>query len=1128
MISENTNLQEIQGKEYWKSLDDLADTPGFKNWVENEFPEGASLMDGVQRRGFIKVMAASFGLAGLGMTGCRRPEHAILPHGKSPEELIPGVPNYYSSARPTSGGFIPLIVESHDGRPTKIEGNPSHLPSGGSTDIYSQASILDLYDPDRAKGCFTRESVRSNDTTSTRWKKTSSSSILEEISSSIDLSKVGIVSDSSSSAVRSSLISKLKDKGVKHFEFEPIDFRNQENSLSSALGVDFAVRVIPHFSKAKKVLALDSDFLGHREPNSAVNTKQFMKGRKVLSPDDTKGMNRLYSVESDLTITGGVADHRLRLSSSQFQAFAALILAKLLEKSESSSDKLISLLNSLSESVQSHGEWATECVNDLLKSSKSSLVVAGSHLPESVHLITYKINQILGNSNKTVSYLETDKTSLGIAPLLSSLENKEIDFLLFIGTNPLYNLPTVDWENLLEEVDTVCKVGHSIDETSQLCDFHIGQSHFLETWDLGTTWSEDSYAPVQPLLAPLFDTLSDIEVLSSLLGKNSNSHDIVVEFFEQEPELNDSFENFLKHGVAKRKSANLNNLPDGNDALSKIAKISDLKLSQDSLEVLLVPDFHSWDGKFANNGWMMECPHPITKLTWDNALLISPVLAKDLESKYPDLGLLPKPTMLNESGQIAPDNAVFDHGKQKAPIVKLRLGDHHQVELPLYVQPGLADYTVISSIGFGREKVGRVGSGTGFNTCSLLHSDNNRLLTGASIKPTGEFHILANVQEHWSMEGRAIVRETNAKYYAEHEDFAQKMGAESHSPPMWGKDQDASLKEKATSTPRGNSAYEHPDHTYEHSETFGIHQWGMAIDLNQCTGCSACVVACQSENNIPIVGKDQVLRGREMHWIRLDRYFSSTERDGAELPSDVQVSYQGVACMHCETAPCESVCPVNATVHDEEGLNAMAYNRCVGTRYCANNCPYKVRRFNFFDWNKRDTDELYKGPLGEKNDSLPDMGKNPDVTVRMRGVMEKCTYCVQRIQESKIKVKVSAQRSAKLSSGKDGSDIKLETKDLKVPDGTIKTACQQVCPSEAIEFGDLSDPESKVSVLKSNPRDYSVLGYLNTRPRTTFLAKVRNPNPKMPDHTKKPHSYREYSDKAYPSAHGEDHSGDNH
>jgi molybdopterin-containing oxidoreductase family iron-sulfur binding subunit len=521
----------------------------------------------------------------------------------------------------------------------------------------------------------------------------------------------------------------------------------------------------------------------------------------------------------------------------------------------------------------------------------------------------------------------------------------------------------------------------------------------------------------------------------------------------------------------------------------------------------------------------------MTKLTWDNALLISPKLAEKLEADFPDIGLLPKATMLNKTGEIAPDNADFSGGKQNAPIVKISFGDNNTIEGPLYVQPGLADYTVVASLGMGREITGRVGEGTGYDGSAILDGTGTRLVSGCSISKPGEkweHKILANVQEHWSMEGRAIIREANATDYVEDEHFASHMGAESHSPPMWGKDQDKDLAFKSKTTPRGNSAYEHPDHTSNNSTTYGRHQWGMAIDLSQCTGCSACVVACQSENNIPVVGKDQVLRGREMHWIRLDRYYSSAEREGDKIPSDVQVSFQSISCMHCETAPCESVCPVNATVHDEEGLNAMAYNRCVGTRYCANNCPYKVRRFNFFDWNKRNTNELYKGPLGEKNDSLPDMGKNPDVTVRMRGVMEKCTYCVQRIQESKIQVKVNAQRKAKLSTGKDGADIELGDDELKVPDGTIVPACQQVCPSDGVAFGDLSDPESRVSQLKNDPRNYSVLGYLNTRPRTTYLAKIRNPNPSMPDFSGEPHSSREYHDKAHPVHHGEDGHGDGH
>ena len=1119
MIRENSNLEEIQGKQYWKSLDDLADTPGFRSWVEREFPEGASLIDGVQRRGFLKVMAASFGLAGLGMTGCRRPEHAILPHGKSPEELIPGIPAFYSSSRPTSGGFIPVIVESHEGRPTKIEGNPSYQNGGGSTDIYTQASILDLYDPDRAKGCFSNQSEDKGEESSTRWKKIPSSDIQEKLSSLENPNRTAILTDSGFSLIRKSQLKNLSAKGVKVFSHDPVDFQNPEKSLSKSLGYNKSLRTTPDFSKAKRVLSLDSDFLGHREPNSSVNTKQFMQGRKVLSPKDTKSMNRLYSVESDLTITGGVADHRLRLSSIETEAFAALTLRLLLETKGNKSKKLVEHLTSLSKPVDSHEKWAKECVADLLAKPKQSLVVAGSHLPGSVHLLTYKINQVLGNESTCLKYIETENVGGDLSSLCESLDKEEIDTLIFVGGNPAYHCPSVDWTSLLKKTKSSYRLGHSIDETSHLCDFHIGQSHFLECWDIGCNWSEDTFSPTQPLLAPLFDTLSDLEILSSLSGDTKNSHDLVRDFIDGFDDIKGKFEDFLKLGVSPSKASRLKQLPEADESILKLES-EDFNLSENSLEVLLIPDFHTWDGQFSNNGWMMECPHPITKLTWDNALLISPVLAKKLEEKYPKLGLLPKATMLNKNGQIAPDAAVFQDGKQKAPVVKLKVGDHHEIEAPLYVQPGLADYTVISTIGQGRKRVGRVGSGTGFNTCSLMHTDANRISTGASIETTGGFHILANVQEHWSMEGRAIVRETNSKYYAEHEDFAQHMGSESHSPPMWGKDQDASLAFKATTTPRGNSAYEHPDHTYEHSDTFGLHQWGMSIDLNQCTGCSACVVACQSENNIPVVGKDQVLRGREMHWIRLDRYFSSTEREGAELPSDVQVSFQGVACMHCETAPCESVCPVNATVHDEEGLNAMAYNRCVGTRYCANNCPYKVRRFNFFDWNKRKTDELYEGPIGEKNDSLPDMGKNPDVTVRMRGVMEKCTYCVQRIQESKIRVKVNAQQAAKLESGNDGADIKLDIKDLKVPDGTIKTACQQVCPSDAIAFGDLSDPDSEVSKLKNNPRDYSVLGYLNTRPRTTFLAKVRNPNPKMPDYSKKPHSYREYSDKAYPADHG--------
>lgn len=1125
MIKTITDQNLGSGKRYWKSLNDLAETPGFKTWVHREFPEGASMLEGVQRRGFVKLMAASFGLAGLGMTGCRRPEHTILPYGKSPEELIPGVPNFYATSMPSACGYQPLIVESHEGRPTKVEGNPSYIPFGGGTNIFAQASILDIYDPDRTKNSVLK--VSSDDNT---WRKISPDQVIDLVSKSMDSGKVAILAEKSCSTARKILAKKLKNNGVIWTEYEPIDLLSPEQLLGKALGLKNGLRILPRLNKASRILSLDSDFLGNREPNSLANTRSLMKGRKVLSAGDAKKMNRLYSVESDLTITGGVADHRLRLDSSQFISFANLLTSEVLKLLKFSDKKLINRLEKRGTSSSSSINWIRECAKDLCATPNKSAIIPGSHLPSEVQALCFILNQELGAIGQAIDYKLTDLPESSISELFNSVEKGDVDTIIFLGGNPALTAESFDWNLLAEKVKNKFHLGHSKNETSSLCDLHIGQSHYLESWDEGITWDLSNIVPVQPLIAPLFETLSDIELLLHMLGSDESSHNFV-KSLQVDRNSENSYADYLRLGVEKNKNKVFSSKV-STDILTQFTDNLPPAPSFESLEVLLVPDFHAWDGKYANNGWMQECPDPISKLTWDNALLISPILAKELEKKYPDLGLLPKATMLNNNGEIAPDSAVFDHGKQKAPMVKLSINEKQIIEGPLYVQPGLADYTIISSVGLGRKSVGNVGRGTGFNSYPLIGSDSNRIVSKVSLTPTGSFQILANVQEHWSMEGRAIVREGNVQEFLSDEAFASKMGAESHSPKIWGKDQEKDLAFKAKTTPRGNSSYDHPDHKYEKSETHGLHQWGMAIDLNQCTGCSACVVACQSENNIPIVGKDQVLRGREMHWIRLDRYFSSTKREGSELPSDVQVSFQGVACMHCETAPCETVCPVNATVHDEEGLNAMAYNRCVGTRYCANNCPYKVRRFNFFDWNKRKTDELYKGPLGEKNDSLLDMGKNPDVTVRMRGVMEKCTYCVQRIQESKIQVKVKAQRKALLESGKDGADLKLEESDIKVPDGTIKTACQQVCPCDGISFGDISDPDSEVSKLKNNPRDYSVLGYLNTRPRTTFLAKVRNPNLQMPDFNPSPHSAREYHDKSHPVHHDEgdhkDHGKDAH
>tara|TARA_B100001094_G_scaffold290867_1_gene308778 strand:+ start:75 stop:3506 length:3432 start_codon:yes stop_codon:yes gene_type:complete len=1126
-----SNEKDSSGSRYWKSLDDLAQTPSFRTWVEREFPQGASMLDGVQRRNFMKVMAASFGLAGFGMTGCRRPEQAIMPYGRSPEEIIPGVPVYYCTSQPNSHGNQPLIVESHQARPTKIEGNPSYLPSGGATDIYAQASVLNLYDPDRSQGSYVKKKTSSKSGDEVKWEKISRVDAEKEISKllsseSLSSGSIAVLADKSSSPSRADLVQKLKDKGVFWAEYEAIDFNGPANALADALGVDGSLRVLPKLGIAKRILSIDCDFLSCREPEDSSNTRGFSKGRKADSQDDVSKMNRLYSVESDLTRTGGVADHRLRLESSRMVSFVNALAAEVLQGV--ASEKIIKHLKDRGSGVASHSNWIKETAKDLSSHKGKSLVLAGNHLPDEVHILTCAINKSLEANGKTVDYAHLSDDDVPdeekFSDLVSKLKEGLVTTLIFMGGNPAYlSCGNVEWSELTKNVKTVLRFGYEVDETSQLADLHVGASHYLESWGDGRDWSHSSYFPIQPLISPLFETFSELEFLCRLAGIEDDPRSLVEKKFNELSEKTISFEDFLRVGLLRLEQK----FEPVNFDLSKILEFNLLLPavpSNDSLEVLLVPDFHTWDGRYSNNGWMQECPDPMSKLTWDNAILVSPVMARFLEEKHPDLNLLPKATMLNKNGEVAPDTAVFDLGKQDSPIVKLSLPNGSFIEGPLHVQPGLADYTLVATLGMGRKVVGRVGTGTGYDSSALLGNDSSRIVTSVSLTPTSKRKTLANVQEHWSMEGRAIVREANVEEYLEDENFASKMGAESHSPQIYGRDEKASVKFKAQTTPRGHSLYEHPDHNYEKSDKPGLHQWGMAIDLNLCTGCNACVVACQSENNIPVVGKDQVLRGREMHWIRLDRYFSSTERDGAEIPSDVQVNFQGVSCMHCETAPCEQVCPVNATVHDEEGLNAMAYNRCVGTRYCANNCPYKVRRFNFFDWNKRKTDQLYLGPLGEENPKLPTMANNPDVTVRMRGVMEKCTYCVQRIQEAKIRTKVNAQRTAKFETGKNGPEIELGD-ELKVPDGTMKTACQQVCSADAISFGDLSDPESEVTKKKENPRNYSVLGYLDTRPRTTYLARVRNPNPEMPDFTEKPYSSREYHDRAHPSHDDHGHEG---
>ena len=703
------------GKKYWKSLEDLSDTPGFRSWVEREFPQGASMLEGVERRGFMKVMAASFGLAGLGMTGCRRPEHAILPYGKSPEELIPGVPNYYATSMPTAQGNIPLVVESHSGRPTKIEGNPTYLSYGGSTDVYAQASVLELYDPDRARGSFSKNKGTDDSFT---WSSADTLSLVDKVSKWVDGGKTAILSDRSFSKARAELAGQLGKKGVEWFEFDAIDLLQSEKNLGKGLGLSSNLRALPSPGKASRVLTLDCDFLGYREPYSLANSRSFMAGRRVrpgLSEEDRKKdikkMNRLYSVEADLTTAGSVADHRLRLESSQIPAFSCLFAAEVLTLTNHKDKSLISRLQELGQEANASGdwiEWIKPCAADLCSKPKLSLVLAGSHLPEEVHVAAFLINQSLGAIGTTVNYLPTTHYPESLTSLVEKIEGDEVKNLLIVGGNPVFLSGSfVKWDALREKLENVARLGYSIDESSEFADFHIGQSHYLESWDLAGTWDEKAIVPVQPLLAPLFDTVSDLDALLSISSSDQNAHGFI-KTIHSEIENAKPFDDFLRLGVHELEPSFFENSVELGNYFDEL-QLENSSPDRDNLDLLLVPDFHSWDGRFVNNGWMQECPHPITKLTWDNAILISPKLAVKLQDDDAGIGLIPKATMLNDSGQIAPDNANFAGGKQNAPVVRIEFGPDLSIEGPLYVQPGLADHSLVASLGMGRRKTGRVG-----------------------------------------------------------------------------------------------------------------------------------------------------------------------------------------------------------------------------------------------------------------------------------------------------------------------------------------------------------------------------------------------------------------------------------
>jgi molybdopterin-containing oxidoreductase family iron-sulfur binding subunit len=1071
------------GRRYWRSLDELADTPDFKDWLHREFPVGASEMveDGTSRRNFLKLMSASFAFAGIATlgAGCRRPEEKLEPFGKQPENYTFGEAQYFATAMPTRTGAIPLVVKSYEGRPVKIEGNALFPGGNGSTDRYAQASILDLYDPDRARHFKHDGKVISRE---------EGLAFLDELSKKFAANSgegLAFLAESSTSPSRARLQKIIAQKFPKAqwFTYDAIDSGIHQRAATQAFGQP--VKPVFHFDKAKVILSLDCDFLGG-EDDAHNHIRKFAAGRKAGD-----SMSRLYAVESLFTLTGANADHRLRVAASLVGQIASAFGERIFPTRSYSAP---------STPLGVDGKWISECAKDLIAAGKNALVVAGQRQAIEVHLLAYAINSTLGAIGNTVTLISAPENPQ------ADLKNASVsDTLVIIGGNPAYNslMPALHAET--QASPTIIRLGYYEDEsanTTWKSQWLFPAAHYLESWGDATT-SDGTLVPIQPLIQPLFGGLTELEFLARAAGESqTNPYEIARATLSAHGQVvagtavseahyhEEIWKWILFNGyyVPMVTRVSVTTVAQSlSDSIQLLAKASNLKLSVNNLEVVFFRDAKMDDGRYANNGWMQELPDPVTKMTWDNAVLVSRKTAREL-------------------------------GVANGDIVEITLNGR-SVKGPIWTQPGMADYSLGLALGYGREKAGRVGTGVGFNAYKIF--SGKYIETGATIKKTGETCTLACTQHHWSMEGRPAVREANLEEFIKEPTFAQE-------------------KFHGVEPPVVQSLYPNP---LDEAKKTALHQWGMTVDLNACVGCGTCVIACQSENNIPIVGKDQVLRGREMHWMRVDRYFTSNpakRNDGsifsmksdinqtdenqqfAEWIDDVQAVNQPMLCQQCESAPCENVCPVAATVHDQEGLNVMAYNRCIGTRYCSNNCPYKVRRFNYLDFNKRPLTELkgtiYSTTLTHKTDGewdllrwwkdpnsgmrtedewdLIKLSKNPDVTVRMRGVMEKCTYCTQRIEHAKISQKAKAGAS---------DNVRLSEAAGTVP----KTACQQACPAGAIVFGDVSDADSSVSKLKLLPQNYSVLGDLLTKPRTTYLARIRNPNPAMPDYHE-PFSTEEY------------------